>query len=76
MEILNEDLCNAPVLVTLDVSNSAAQIVVGVDASFRGEGRSNSNKINIRTNNDVAVNVGFGTKPRSDIMWRNMSAMC
>jgi len=38
MEILKEDLCNAPALKTLDVSDSAGQIVVGVDASLEGWG--------------------------------------
>ena len=38
MAILKEALCNAPALKTLDVSNGAGQIVVGVDASLEGWG--------------------------------------
>ena len=38
MAILKEALCNAPVLKTLDISDGAGQIVVGVDASLEGWG--------------------------------------
>jgi hypothetical protein len=38
MAILKEDLCNAPALKTLDVSDGTGQIVVGVDASWEGWG--------------------------------------
>jgi hypothetical protein len=36
MAMWKEALCNAPALKTLDVSDGAGQIVVGVDASFKG----------------------------------------
>jgi len=38
MAILKEALCNAPALKTLDVSDGAGQIVVGVDVSLEGLG--------------------------------------
>jgi len=38
MAILKEALCNAPALKTLDVSDGAGQIVVGVDTSSEGWG--------------------------------------
>jgi len=69
MAIMKEALCNAHALKTLDISDGAGQIVMGVDARLEGWGQSYSRKTKIRAGTCVAVRAGSGTKLRSDMSW-------
>jgi hypothetical protein len=75
MAIWKEGLSNAPTLKTFDICDCAGQTVVGVNARFEGWGAILQQDDKIRTSTCVAMIAGSGSKPRGDIMQRNVTVM-
>jgi len=59
MAVLQEALCNAPALKTLDVSNGAGWIVIRVDASLEGWGAILQQEDNYRDQDPYRYEIGI-----------------